>query len=408
MIRKKSMIRCGDNSGTGFGNSTSDAASFWVKTLSSRLSHLGTAPPPEQHSSATTSSIEALDEKERVLQGIIDPIWSRYYDEERALESILEGFREHRGRQEHTVGSLLATIRHYRNGLVSITRLPPEILTGIFIFSVQMVRPKDWIGTSRTISHVCKRWREIALDCPKLWSHIDLEHDPRWLERIIERSRSVPLLLLGGNEVEMVREPTALVANNMHRFESIDMCIADSEEHDAYLPEIFSQPILALRHLTFTSYHNHSLYAFPHDFLGGWAPNLRHIKLETESAHVPWNSGLFTNLTTLEVYGAWYDECSVVPRGFSSFRMLLDALVKMPGLEHLVLRHCIPPAYTMTEYIDVDLPNLERLELAGPLNSCANLLTQITINASATLDLDFQGFRELTLWDVRIPGCRAL
>ncbi|KAF8870624.1 hypothetical protein BD779DRAFT_1579252 [Infundibulicybe gibba] len=68
--------------------------------------------------------------------------------------------------------------------------------------------------------------------------------------------------------------------------------------------------------------------------------------------------------------------------------MLLDALTKMPGLELLILRHCIPPAHAMTEYIDVDLPNLERLELAGSLNACADLLRQITINASTTLTLN--------------------
>ncbi|KAF8868002.1 hypothetical protein BD779DRAFT_1393234, partial [Infundibulicybe gibba] len=89
----------------------------------------------------------------------------------------------------------LAAIRHCRNRFVPVARLPPEILSRIFVFNARMVRPGDRVDVARAISHVCRRWREIALDCPRLWPHINFEHGPRWLTRVIERSRSVPLSL---------------------------------------------------------------------------------------------------------------------------------------------------------------------------------------------------------------------
>ncbi|VDC00281.1 unnamed protein product [Peniophora sp. CBMAI 1063] len=41
-------------------------------------------------------------------------------------------------------------------------------------------------------SHVCRRWRELAIGCPDLWTHIVVV-GPTWIELFIERSQTLPL-----------------------------------------------------------------------------------------------------------------------------------------------------------------------------------------------------------------------
>ncbi|KDN44961.1 hypothetical protein RSAG8_05134, partial [Rhizoctonia solani AG-8 WAC10335] len=77
--------------------------------------------------------------------------------------------------------------RNYLSGLATINSLPPEILTRVF----QFVRaqhcdlhklPSDKKHYPRypdDLTHVCSLWRQIAISCCSLWSHIDLSpYDP--------------------------------------------------------------------------------------------------------------------------------------------------------------------------------------------------------------------------------------
>ncbi|KAF8871572.1 hypothetical protein BD779DRAFT_457556 [Infundibulicybe gibba] len=202
---------------------------------------------------------------------------------------------------------------------------------------------------------------------------------------MIERSHSAPLSLLGGHKIKWNEALMNLAANNMHRFKSIDLCRAGHNTKSLF--KIFSKSTPMLEHLTLASdyYAERAVVipAFPQEFLGGCAPNLRHVKLST-SAHTPWDSGLFTNLTTLEVSGGRGYDASL-----SSLEMLLVALTRMPGLEILILRESIPPcAGPTTRRIHANLPSLERMELRDSLDSCTNLLRQVIINTSTTLLLN--------------------
>ncbi|RDX52482.1 hypothetical protein OH76DRAFT_1480597 [Lentinus brumalis] len=79
---------------------------------------------------------------------------------------------------EYLLGVLLA-VRGRMNQLSSIDRFPPEVLAAIFDF----VRLPKWHeDTDRelppdhrslvAITHVCRRWRTVALDCSSLWTGI--------------------------------------------------------------------------------------------------------------------------------------------------------------------------------------------------------------------------------------------
>ncbi|KAF8868622.1 hypothetical protein BD779DRAFT_914769 [Infundibulicybe gibba] len=277
---------------------------FWGGVLSNRINYIGTTLLPEQYSGAT--SIEAVLENEKALQGSISSLWSRYYDEERALLSTLEGLREHTRRQECVLNSFLVTVRQHRNLFTPVARLPPEILSQIFVFNAQ-IRLEGWLEAAHTCSLVCKRWREIALDCAELWSQLNFEnhYPPRRLAKIVERARSVPLSFIGGSGVKTWsrNERMALVVNNMHRFKSIDLRVPAGNNDDVdSLFKIFNESTPMLEDLTVSTPCANSSFVLPQDFLGGCASNLRHIKLST-TVLVPWGSALFSNLTTLEVDG---------------------------------------------------------------------------------------------------------
>jgi hypothetical protein len=90
------------------------------------------------------------------------------------------------------IANLHESIRvlHYqRNDHLPISRLPVEILTKIFLLHQEnttegyVVRRLKWIG----ITHVSRRWREIALDFSSLWIRIPFYH-PKWATKMITRS----------------------------------------------------------------------------------------------------------------------------------------------------------------------------------------------------------------------------
>lgn len=99
------------------------------------------------------------------------------------------------------------------NALLPIARLPPEILAEIFMifvnwnnstlqydeaipFSYQNDRPTGGPDATyhpwRTLKHVCKRWQDVVLQTPALFTHICPED--YWLVDFeIEQSRTLPL-----------------------------------------------------------------------------------------------------------------------------------------------------------------------------------------------------------------------
>ncbi|CEL54800.1 hypothetical protein RSOLAG1IB_07334 [Rhizoctonia solani AG-1 IB] len=86
----------------------------------------------------------------------------------------------------------------------SMRRLPTELLSRIFRHTVPRgCRSYSYDGTRilLVLTWVCRRWRELAIGTPSLWSHVDLEladyednPPPPEIERLwLERAGSLPL-----------------------------------------------------------------------------------------------------------------------------------------------------------------------------------------------------------------------
>ncbi|KAH6904626.1 hypothetical protein BKA70DRAFT_527148 [Coprinopsis sp. MPI-PUGE-AT-0042] len=100
-----------------------------------------------------------------------------------------------------------------------VISLPPEILANVFLYrkAVSPVTPKrrskvkhDWKWIQ--VSHVCRRWRQVALQNPTLWSTIP-PISPKWLEVMAERSQRLPLTIELGSEATNLRPYRSTLAN---------------------------------------------------------------------------------------------------------------------------------------------------------------------------------------------------
>jgi hypothetical protein len=92
-----------------------------------------------------------------------------------------------------------------RNALVPFSRLPPEVIVAIFSFLRLPVLSTDPLIGEKTesdplawlrVTHVCHRWREIALNQPLFWSHLDFTTvTSAGAAEILTRAKKAPIYL---------------------------------------------------------------------------------------------------------------------------------------------------------------------------------------------------------------------
>ncbi|KAF9474923.1 hypothetical protein BDN70DRAFT_865590, partial [Pholiota conissans] len=104
----------------------------------------------------------------------------------------------------------LSTSATQRNSLVPVSSLPPEILSDIF--ALAQVREPDYGATGGRlrdrlvghhakdllrwiyVTHVCRRWRYIAINLATLWVNVPIDY-PEWVEEMIRRSKDCSLIV---------------------------------------------------------------------------------------------------------------------------------------------------------------------------------------------------------------------
>ena len=118
--------------------------------------------------------------------------------EEPALQAIEADIEHH--------SKLLVGLRRRRNSFVRLNRLPPELLTEIFLYC----RDEDWdlpINSETAkcratspcfrwifVTAVCNHWRQLALKTPRLWSDINLQY-PKFATYSLQLAKQSPLCL---------------------------------------------------------------------------------------------------------------------------------------------------------------------------------------------------------------------
>ncbi|KDQ18889.1 hypothetical protein BOTBODRAFT_170872 [Botryobasidium botryosum FD-172 SS1] len=215
----------------------------------------------------------------------------------------------------------------------------------------------------QNISLVSKRWREIVLLNPRLWSIIDFPNRPA-VETCIARSKNVPLQirLISGYIPDIEKPPRKEALKDS--ISALMTCIDrwQSLSHDnLYMTEtlglIFAHPVPNLETLQLDaefgpeSEDGETALTIPDGFFNGKVPRLRRLRLL--SCHLPLNPSNYANLMELSLSMIEFK---------SSMSSLLGVLTACPSLEILRL-HYISFILSLTKAESSALANMSPIDM---------------------------------------------
>ncbi|KAJ7186395.1 hypothetical protein C8R46DRAFT_1272869 [Mycena filopes] len=262
-----------------------------------------------------------------------------------------------------------------------VLTLPPEITCEIFKhFLPPYPACPPIAGTLSPIAltHICRRWREIALSTPDLWSRMQVSSNDSAVAAQVDawltRSGSRPLCIESAGELHglHLRLLSALIPH-CARWGHLKLRFSESSPAIATLPTTYS-PFPLLRHLDVAL----PLQDWSTSFSFVNAPLLRTVAFNhTAAANIPVPWGQITTLTLSLMHLA---EC--VPVFTQASRLVHCRLslcaggergpfpaFRLPALETLVLRNSLQMPVPVTSLIDVAfvVPALRTLELSASL-----------------------------------------
>ncbi|KAF8216558.1 hypothetical protein K438DRAFT_396581 [Mycena galopus ATCC 62051] len=269
------------------------------------------------------------------------------------------------------------------NDLAPIYSLPPELLCHIFLFCATA----SWIpllGTSGlgwlTITHVSRRWREVAAACPELWGHIILRR--KLVPIMLVRAKDVPLLIRVDLDNNKHLKPQH-IRENIARVGLLDVRGSQGALDTFFIDYVgkFSAPRLRSLSVANTT---------KGDPLGLWLDagvfgtegrrNSLPRQLRLEKCALPWNSLWYSNLTDLYLADLHKEHGPTI-------NMLLSVITASPLLQHLTLLNTRTKIDHLDMYRDFPfpLPDLRTIHLSGPVSFCAHVLTNLTFPSIVTV-----------------------
>ncbi|KAI0320595.1 hypothetical protein OF83DRAFT_557407 [Amylostereum chailletii] len=286
-----------------------------------------------------------------------------------------------------------------RNNSTLISRLPPEILSKIFLFLRDVSQPQaikpartsnlGWIG----VSHVCQTWRRLAIEYSNLWNNLDCRSiSEAWRSAFLSRSGQAPLkVTLPYLSTSFTHDQSArslkyleyLVQSHSQRLQDLALLGADAE----FLQHLY-HPLPAISCLAIEGYRTLALLDF--NKLATNAPHLTWLGLGNIS-HVNPATQPFTQLTECTIY---YDTGSTRP----SFPLWEGLLSCFPNLQVLRLTDAFPSEFAEESDTDVlpaiQLPaSLTQLALTICAPSCVSpMLTFLRhlVAPSACVNMQFR------------------
>ncbi|KAI9458719.1 hypothetical protein HD554DRAFT_2138517, partial [Boletus coccyginus] len=269
--------------------------------------------------------------------------------------------------------SSLRALRFQRNTLSSTSCLPSEVLAEIFVQGArdhhEQCFPPMGVPTWVNVSYVCHQWRNIALDCPTLWSYLFLESQ-QWTEALLTRSKQTPLYIsvtIGDPEDDLLYLLTKKVANHAERIQELHLYLEGDPEECL---DSFRQPRLRVPHLQVLKIQSH-LPSFVGEILfNGETPSLR--KLDLIYAETPWHSYRLSNLKSLSVRHHDHFQPTMVE--------FLSTLGCMRDLVDLHLHDALPSFHSLSNvdlnaFQGIDLLHLSRLWIGASPSTVVTFLS---------------------------------
>lgn len=288
---------------------------------------------------------------------------------------------------------LLRSLLTRRNALAPISLLPPEILARVFHLLASeetTYSDKPYFGWIRRTTHVCRHWRQVALDDSSLWARISgvpTNMNTALISEMLARARNAPLEI----DIDLVASPSPEVflmfpshlshtrALRLHSLSTI---------HFESVREILSREAPALEHFELGV----SVSApFIFRDLGettsfkGQAPKLRAFCIS--QVCVPWSFIPRGQLTQLKII-LLNETTTLDAPSLGNAKQFIDLLADCPALEILVLELCLPRDLSQSSRgRTVHLPHLSRLCVGGSSSRVTNLLKMLKVPSTTTLHL---------------------
>ncbi|KAI0037911.1 hypothetical protein FA95DRAFT_1613785 [Auriscalpium vulgare] len=399
--------------------SRSELESFWADTVRTRLVQLRAvsshAPRATVHNNA-----DMLYTAQNALEVTISSLHARHCAEIAAMKSALEAISEAYDKEVNYLRGVQRELREQHNHWLPIMCLPPEVLTAIFeLLAIadppggpRPSRPRKlgWIS----VSHVCSRWRDIAINCPSLWARLTFSVGAKCLQVMHSLAKSAPLHFSTGNTQVLADIHSTFIAENLHQTKSISVTVNPSQ-YETFRYLVKPAPLLEslavkvtgtnMDPSTASRYHSR---LFPTDLLGGCAPNLRYCTFDTPEC-LRWTSPLLVNLVSLEVTQT---KMEATPRQHVKLREVKHALQNMKALQRLTLDVALRGLHPPSDGDTVFLPHLDLLSITAPRFAVRRLLEHLTIPPAAqlllTLDLPFTSCsKKMAALSLAISSCRG-
>ncbi len=287
----------------------------------------------------------------------------------------------------------LQALRHRRNAFAPISSLPPEIFAAIFSFLRLTASGKTPLGTNHLVSlrvaHVCHQWREIALNLPFLWGHVNFTtFSLAGATEMLVRAKSAPLYLEVWVPIyhwgcarfsAFQKELQARASHICH------LSISAEPFHLQWVLKGLVSPAPALEYLSLFSekYRDGTLWEqspVPDTLFDGSTPRLS--RLELSDCDINWESPLLRGLEHLKIR---------TPSGGArpSLEVWLDALDEMPQLKTLVLHSASPITSSFPFHVEriVTLHSLTHFDISAAPGDCGLALAHLFLPALTSLCL---------------------
>ncbi|KAJ3522575.1 hypothetical protein NMY22_g11835 [Coprinellus aureogranulatus] len=149
---------------------------------------------------------------------------------------------------------------------------------------VPSVRWLHWLR----VTHVCRRWRDVALNCPVLWSKVSFFH-PALTDMMLQRTRDGPIDIefsCAENTSNGLQAVFLKALSQAERLRTVELHVSRTS------PITFSSILSRLETTTpnletlvLNSYGD-AIKGYPVEFLGGLAPLLKKLKLNECPNHI--------------------------------------------------------------------------------------------------------------------------
>ncbi|KAI0262708.1 hypothetical protein BC834DRAFT_889975 [Gloeopeniophorella convolvens] len=281
------------------------------------------------------------------------------------------------------------TLKSRRNSLLPISKLSAELLVRVFV-SHSFQQPHGdggrlgWITTT----HVCRRWRQVALDNASLWTAINFNMGSKWAAEMLSRAGPRPLevSLQGARSLG----DWETVSHHLHHTRTMRLLYLHPEA-TGHITKILSMPAPILEELDIRFLDHQTSPNCRHLEVGnrlftGQAPRLSRISLHRLAN--PWRFLPRGSLTTLHLVFKKSD----LQKGTStaiSWENLMGFISDNQSIHQLSLDFCLPPPSSTwsLQHRAIELPRLHYLSLGGQGISVFKFLASIKFPQSVRLEV---------------------